>query len=162
MLDQDALDGDAGLTGVAEASGDAAVGGVGEVGVAVDDDGGVAAEFEDDFLFSGAALDVPADGNAAGEADELDAVVGDEQAGIFVGEREDVEAAIGPSGLLHALGEKQRAERRLRGGLEDHGASGGDGRSNFVRDQVDREIKWSDAGDGAEWENGARCPSVRR
>ena len=134
VLDQNALHGNAGLAGVAEAAGDAAFGGVGEVGVAVDDDGGVAAEFEDDFLFSGAALDVPADGHAAGEADELDAVVGDEEAGVFVGERKHVESAIGPAGLLHAFGEKQRAERSLGRGLQDHGASGGDCRGDFVRD----------------------------
>ena len=149
VLDQNALHRDAGLASVAETSGDAAVGGIGEVGVAVDDDGGVAAEFENDFLLSGAALDVPANGNAAGEADELDAVVGDEETGVFVGERKDVEAAIGPSSLLHALSQEQRAERRLRGGLEDHGTSGGDGRSNFVRDEVDGKIERSDAGDRA-------------
>ena len=159
VLDQDALDRDAGLAGVAEASGDAAVGGVGEVGVAVDDYGGVASEFEDDFLLPGAAFDVPADGYAAGEADELDAVVGDEKTGVFVGEREDVEAAVGPSRLLHALRQKQRAERRLRRGLQDHGASGGDGRSNFVGDEIDREIKWSDAGDGTERETADDAPA---
>ena len=150
MLDQNALHGNAGLAGIAEASGDAALGGVAEVGVAVDDDGGIAAEFEDDFLFSGAALDVPADGDAAGEADELDAVVGDEKAGVFVGERQHVEAAVGPSRLLHALGEKQRAERRLGRGLQHHGATGGDGGGDFVGDEVDGEIKGRDAGDGAE------------
>src|ERR1700727_380103 len=101
LLDQNALHGDASLSGIAEAAGDAAIGGVTEVGIAVDDDAGVAAEFEDDFLFSSAALDVPANGDAAGKADELDALVGDEEAGIVVGEREDVEAAVGPCRLLN-------------------------------------------------------------
>jgi hypothetical protein len=160
MLDQNALHGNAGLAGVAEASGDAALGGVGEVGVAVDDDGRVAAEFENDFLFSGAALDVPADGDAAGEADELDAVVGDEQAGVFVGEREHVEAAIGPARLLYALGEKQRAERSLGRGLQNHGAAGSDGRSNFVGHEIDGEIKRRDAGDGAERETADDAPAA--
>jgi hypothetical protein len=85
LLDEDALDGDAGLAGVAEASGDATVSCVAQIGVAVDDDGGVASELEDDFFLPGAALDIPADWDAAGEADELDAVVGDEQAGVLIG-----------------------------------------------------------------------------
>ena len=118
LLDENALNRNAGLTGISETSGDAAVGGVGEVGVAVNDDRRVAAEFEDDFLFSCATLDVPTNGNAAGETDELDAVVGDEQSGVFIGKRKDVEAAIRPSRLLDALRQKQRAERRLRRGLQ--------------------------------------------
>ena len=162
MLDQNALHGNAGLSGVAEAAGNAALGGVGKIGIAVDDDAGVAAQFEHDFLLSGAALDVPADGHAAREADELDAFIGDEQTGIFVGERKDVEAAIGPAGLLHAFGQKQRAQRRLGRGLQHHGATGGDGRGDFVRDQVQGEIEGRDPGDGTERESVSRCPSVRR
>ena len=150
VFDKDPLDGDAGLASVGEASGDAAAGDVVEVGVAVNYYCGVATEFEDNFLFSGAALDVPSDGYASGEADEFDAVVGDEKAGVVVRERENVETAIGPSGLLHALSEKQRAERRLRRWLQDHGTSGGDGRSDFVGNQIDRKIEWSDARD---WPN---------
>ena len=45
----------------------------------MDDGSGVAAEFERDFLFSGAALDVPTHGHAAGKADQLDALIGDQQ-----------------------------------------------------------------------------------
>ncbi len=150
MLHQNALHRDASLPGIAESAVDAALGGIVQVRVAVDNYGRVAAQFENNFLFSGAALDVPSDGHAAGEADELDAVIGDEKTGIFVGERKHVESAVGPAGLLHALGEKQRAERRLRRGLQHHGASGGNRRGDFVGDEVDREIKRRDAGDGAE------------
>ena len=160
MLDQNALDRDASLAGIAESAGDAAFGGVAEVGVVVHDDGGVAAEFEDDFLLSGAALDVPANGHAAGEADELDAVVGHEQAGIVVGEREHVESAVGPAGLLHAFGEKQRAERSLGRRLQHHGASGGDGGSDFVSDEVDGKIKRRDSGDRAERETAHDAPAA--
>ncbi len=103
LLNEDALHGNAGLASVAEASGDAAIGGIGEIGVIVDDHGGVAAEFKNNFLFSGAAFDVPPDGNAAGEADQLNAVIGDEKACVFIRKREDVKATIGPSSLLHAL-----------------------------------------------------------
>ena len=116
----------------------------------MDDDGRIAAQFENDFLFSGAALDVPAHGNAAGKTDELDAVVGNQQAGVFIGERQNVETAVGPSRLLHAFRQKQRAERRLRCGLQDHGAAGGNRGSNFVGDEIDGEVKWRDAGDRAQ------------
>ena len=159
VLDQNALHGNAGLTGIGEASGNAAFGGIVEVGVAVHDDGGIAAQFEHDFLFSGAALDVPTDGHAAGEADELDAVVGDQQTGVFVGERQHVEAAIGPARLLHAFGQKQRAERRLRRRLQHHGASGGDGRRDFVRDQVQRKIERRDPGDRSERKAAHNAPA---
>src|SRR5262249_49862382 len=67
--------------------------------------------------------------------------------------------AVGPSSLLHALGEKQRAEGRLRRGLEDHGTSGGDGRSDFVGNKVNREIEWSDAGDRADGEASYDAPA---
>ncbi len=84
MFDQDALHGNAGLAGIAEAAGNAALGGVGEIGVAVDDRSGVAAEFKRNFLLARAAFNVPTYGRAAGEADQLDALVGDQQAGIVV------------------------------------------------------------------------------
>jgi hypothetical protein len=54
----------------------------------VDDDAGIASEFENDFFLSRVILDRPADGGAAGEADELDALIGDEQTGIFVREQQ--------------------------------------------------------------------------
>ena len=79
--------------------------------------------------------------NAAGKADEFDSVVGDKDAGIFVGERENIQTAVGPPGLLHAFGQEQRAERRLRRWLQDHGASGGDRRSDFMGHQIDGEIE---------------------
>ncbi len=101
MLDQNALHGNASLPGVGESSGDAAVGGVGEIGIAVHDDTGVAPEFEHDFFLSRQCSDGPADRRAAGKADELDALVGDQQAGIFVREWQHIESAIRPSGLLN-------------------------------------------------------------
>ena len=117
MFYENALDRDAGLAGVGETSNDAAFSRVSDVGIAVHDNSGIASEFENDFLFPGAALDVPPYGNTPCEADELQAVISDQETGIFIGERQDIEAAVWPSCLLHAFGEKQRAERRLgRGG----------------------------------------------
>ena len=77
LFDQNALHGYAGLASIGEAAYDAAFGSIGDISVAVDQDGGIASEFENDFLFPSATLDVPSYGDAAGEADELDALVGD-------------------------------------------------------------------------------------
>ena len=79
MLDQNALHGNAGLSGVSKASGDAAVGGVSEIGIAVDDDARIPSQFENYFFLSRVVLDGPTDGGAAGEADELDAFISDQQ-----------------------------------------------------------------------------------
>ena len=161
MLHQNALNRNASLAGIAESPGHAAIGGVFEIGVAVHNDGGVAAQFEHDFLFSRArVLMSQPTGTLPVKADELDAVVGDQQAGIFIREREHVESAIGPTRLLHALGEKQRAERRLRRRLQHHGATGGNGRRNFVGDEIDGEIKWSDAGDWSERKAAHNAPAA--
>ena len=65
LLDQDALDRDAGLPGVAETSGYAALGGVSEIGVAMHDHGSVAPEFENDFFLARVLLHLPTDGGAA-------------------------------------------------------------------------------------------------
>src|SRR5579872_1881266 len=160
MLDQNALNGDTGLAGIAEGAGDAAFGGVKEVGITVYDGSGVATEFQDDFLFSGSAFDVPADGDTAGETDEFDAVVSDEEAGVVVGEWEDIEAAIGPTGLLDAFRQKQRTEGSLGGGLEDHGAAGSDGGGYFVRNQIQGEIEGGDTGNGSKWKALDHTPAV--
>ncbi len=52
MLHQNALHGNAGLAGIGEAAGNAALGGIGKIGVAVDDDAGITAEFEHDLFLS--------------------------------------------------------------------------------------------------------------
>jgi len=75
LLDQNALHGNAGLPGVAEAAGHAAVGGIGEIGVAVHDRSGVAAKFQRDFFLAGAALDIPATGTLPVKLNQLDALV---------------------------------------------------------------------------------------
>jgi hypothetical protein len=150
VLDQNALHGNAGLSGVGKASCNAAVGGVCEIGIAVNDDARIAAQFENDFFLPRVVLDGPTDSGAAGETDELDALIGDQQSGIFVREQKRIESAIGPSRLLNHFRQQQRGERRLRRGLEHHGTAGGNGRRDFVGDQIQREIKRRDAGDGTE------------
>ena len=150
LLNENALHGDAGLARIAEAAGDASVRGIGEVGVAVDDDRRVAPEFENNFLLPCTTLDVPSNRNAAGKADQFDSVVGDKETGVFVGERENVQTAIGPSCLLYALSQEQRAERGLGRWFQDHGASGSDRRSDFMGHEIDGEIERSNTGHRAE------------
>ena len=88
-FDEDALHADAGLAGVAEGGVGGAECGFVEVGpVAVNDERGVAAEFEQHALAAGVGLQLPADFGRAGEADELDAVFFfGEPGGVGVGER---------------------------------------------------------------------------
>ena len=52
-LHQDALHRNAGLAGVGEASGHATVGGISQVGVAMNDHARIAAEFEHNFFLPG-------------------------------------------------------------------------------------------------------------
>ena len=128
----------------------AAVGGVGEVGVAVDDDARIPPQLKNDFFLSRVVLDRPADGRAAGKTDEPDAFIGDQQSRVFVREQHRVESAIGPSRLLDHFGQQQCGERRLRRGLQNNGAAGGNGRRDFMHNQVQRKIERGDSGDRAE------------
>ena len=109
----DALHRDARLPRVGRAAPDDALGGVVEVGVRGDDDRGVAAELERHALHAGAALQPPADGGAAGEREQLDAVVLDERRGVGRRRRHDGDPLLGPAGLEHDLRELERADRRL-------------------------------------------------
>ena len=83
-VDKNPLDGNAGLAGIAEPAGYTAVSRSGNVRVVVHDDGGIASQLEQNLLLSRALFNVPADWSTSGEADQLDAFVGDENAGIFI------------------------------------------------------------------------------
>src|SRR5256885_2831255 len=48
------------------------------------DPAGLAAQFEDDLLLSGAALDVPCPRSASGHADQLETLDGDQQPAVLV------------------------------------------------------------------------------
>src|SRR5580698_4415850 len=159
MLDQNALHRNAGLSGVSEASRHAAVGGVSQVGITVDNDSRIPSQFENDFFLSSIVLDGPADGRAASKADELDALIADEEAGVFVGEQDCVEPAVRPSRLLNDLGQQKGTERRLGRGLKHHGTTRGNRRSDFVRYQVQGKIKRSDASYWAKGETFDNAPA---
>src|SRR5439155_494037 len=102
-LDQNALHRNAGLAGIAEAARNAALRSPGDIGVAVDDYSGTASKLEHNLLLAGAALDLPANGSAAGEAGQLDATVGHEQPGGDC-KREDPALDFYASGLQWLAG----------------------------------------------------------
>src|SRR5579862_4356248 len=101
----------------------------------------IATEFEHNFFLSGAAFDLPSHRSAAGKADELDAIVGDQQARVFVRERKNVECTVRQARLLNRFGEKEGGEWGLRGRLQNHRAPGGNRWRNFVGHEVERKIK---------------------
>ena len=75
LVDKDALNTDAGLSGVTEGRVRGAVGGIVEIGpIAVNDQRRIAAEFKQNALAAGVRLQLPAHLCGAGEADELDAI----------------------------------------------------------------------------------------
>src|SRR5437868_15460872 len=101
MLDENSLDRNAGLPCVTETTGNTAFRGEREVGITVHDYARVAAQLQNNFFLAGIALDRPAHGSAAGETDQLYAIVAHQKTGILVRQRQDIESAIGPARLLY-------------------------------------------------------------
>src|SRR3954462_15156407 len=56
--------------------------------------------------------------------------------------------------------QEERAERSLGSRLQNHGATARDGGCNFVRDQVQRKIEWSDSSDGADGKSPDNTPAA--
>ena len=112
---------DAGLAGVTEGGVGGAQGGLVQVvPVAVNDEGGVAAELEQDALAAGVSLELPAHLGGAGKADQLDAVfLFREPGSVGIRERQHGESFFGPAGFEDDFAERQSGEGGLRGGLED-------------------------------------------
>ena len=92
--DEDALDRDADLPGVGEGADLDAVDREVEIGVAVDDDPGVAAELEHDLLHAGTPLHFPADVGRAGEGEELEARILDQSVAHLAVHRHDADSAL--------------------------------------------------------------------
>ena len=92
--------------------------------------GGVSTELEHHLLLAGAGLQIPADGGRAGEAQQLEALVGGEQLGAGAAARQDREGALGQVGLGQHLADDERAEWRAAGrgpvGLDRSRARAGD------------------------------------
>src|ERR671922_104067 len=148
VLHVDALDRDAALTREREAVGRHRRGGRADVGIGPDDDRRRVAELERNPLARRALGQLPADAARAREGQDLDAVVLDEDvADLRRRADDDVQPAGRQARLGLQLGEEQRGQRRLRGGLEDDGAAGGERGRNLVGDEVQREVERADRPD---------------
>ena len=82
FVNVNSLHADAALARLVVAAEDAALDGVVEIGVAIDDAGRVAAELQRDVLLAGPVAQLPADLGRAGEAELLDALVLDQGVGV--------------------------------------------------------------------------------
>ena len=124
------------------------VGSVLEVGVGGDDHRRRVSELEVHPLARRALTERPADAGRPGERDECDARVLDEDVSDLARRpADDVEPARRKTGLHLELGEEQRGQRRLRGGLQDDGAAGSESGRDLVGDEVEREVEGRDRTD---------------
>src|SRR5690606_9233082 len=150
LMDDDALNADAALTGLIERAEDDALHGIVEIPVAVDDDGRGATRLEEDPLLPRSALEVPADGGRAGEAEELQALIRREEIGAIPPAGEDRKGAFGEIGLREHLADDERAERSAARGLEHEGAADRDRGRDLVRGEVEREVERRDERAGSD------------
>ena len=119
----------------------------------MDDERAVAAEFQGDPLEAGVGLDAPADLGAAGEGDDLEAVVAHQRFGPGAAHGQDGDGAVGEAGLAGEFGQAEGGERGLAGGLDDDAVARGEGRPQLVGGQQQREIEWGDAQDRPDGES---------
>ena len=134
VLRVDAVGADAGLAHVAVFRDDGAFDRGIDIGVVEHHERRVAAELEPELLHAdrGLLIEDLADLGRSGEADEA-------HGGMFaqhLADRrriagEDVEHALGHAGLFGQRHQRQRGERRFIGGLEHHGAAGGQRRRHL-------------------------------
>ena len=150
LVHEDTLHGDAALPGVAEAAGQDGARREFDVGVLMHDHGGVAAELESAAQTRSHCLQLPADLGAAGEGHHAQARVGEHARCDFVRTGQHADGAARPAGLDRYLAQTKGGERRLRRGLDDDGVAGSDGGRELVRHQVQREVEWRDAENGAD------------
>ena len=67
----------------------------------MNDNAGIATQFQRHSLLARSALKLPTHGGAAGESEHGQAVVADERSGIFVAQRQYVQRARRQASLLH-------------------------------------------------------------
>ncbi len=149
---EDALDGNANLTGMVECSFCEGGGGFSEVCGGVHDDGGGAAVLEG---AAGAGCELraqhPADLPAADECEEGDARVGDGcgcEVSVFDGD------GLAPPGwescLMEKLDETETGKGGVRCGFYNDRAAGGDGGKDLVDDEIHRVVERAICEDGAD------------
>ena len=114
---------------------DDALDGAVEVGVVEHDERRLAAEFEREQLAGSRRrlADLAPDLGRAGEGDLVDALVRDERRAGRAVAGDDVDDARGQARLDADLGEGERGERRVLGGLQDDRAAGGERRARSSR-----------------------------
>ena len=123
-----------------------------EIGVVEDDEGRFAAELEGELLgrVGGGLADDAADFGRAGEGDLVDVgMLDDGCAGLAVAV-DDVEHACGQADFVGDLGEGERGERRVLGGLDDDGVAGGERGRDLPGEHQQREVPGDDLADDAD------------
>ena len=146
----DALHRDADLAGVGKAAGHHPLHGQVEVGVVLDDGGGVVAQLERDHLHARVPGDLAPHRRAAGEAHHVGALVHDQLvADRRAGADHDLQDAVGEAGLGEQLRQPQRGQWSAGGRLEHDGVAAGQGRRHLVRHEIEREVERRDGGDHA-------------
>src|SRR3990172_898777 len=103
-----------------------------------------AADLEDDPLLARPLLHPPADRGAAGEGEDLEAVVGDHQVAELPAHRQDADPALRDAGRVDDLGDRQHRQGVLRGRLEDDRAARGDRWRGLVSREVEGEGERAD------------------
>ena len=165
-LHENPLYGDADLPGVGERPDRTAGGCVGLIGIAVNDHGRVAAEFEDHALTVGQRLQVPSYLVGAGEGEHGKARVGGEHRADDMGisRREYRERFARPAGSGNHFGQQQCGERCLLRWFQDDRAPRCESRRNLVGDEVQRKVEGRDRRDraGGEPLGKSDSPSRRR
>ena len=137
VLGVDAVGADAGLAHVAVFRDHGAFDRGIDIGIVEHHERRVAAELEPELLHPDRGLLVEdlADFGRAGEADEAHrGMLAQHLADRRRIAGEDVEHALGHAGLLGQRHQRQRGERRLVGGLQHHGAAGGQRRRHLAGD----------------------------
>ena len=141
-MGENALRADADLAGVGEAGRHDGVRGLVQIGVRQHDDGRVAAELHRDFLQPRHAADGLADVAAPGEADLADARIRAEPAPDFAaGAGHDLDGLRRQARVQQHLGELQRHQRGVRGGLENGAVAGRERGADLVAYEVEREVE---------------------
>ena len=134
FLDQDAVRADAGLARVAELADHRALNGRVQVGVVEDDEGRVAAQLHGHALHRAGALghEQLAHRGGAGEGELADRGIGGQFPADLDGlAAEDVDHSRRDARARRQLRKGMSRQRRLVGGLADHRAAGGEGRTDL-------------------------------
>lgn len=132
LMHKSALDGNATLSGVGKTTVSTPLGSAVQVGIRMDHDRGIAAQFERDTLFAGFLLEHPAHGRAAGEGKHLDPFICHQRLGEFVGAEEGVKLTWWRAGFLHDARKIQRRQGSLRRGFQQHRIATGKSGRHFV------------------------------